>query len=368
MLISVCIPHYNRAQYLLVVLESIRVQDYSDVEVIISDDCSSDDSEELIPRYIKSIEGSTPVRFNYIRQARNLGYDGNLRASLDAAHGDYLFVLGNDDALPEPNTLSRLAEVLTELAYPDVCFTNFQMWGTSEQAPARARITKVIGGGPEVALKSFRSFSFVGGVVIKGVVFKEHNTDKYDGTVYVQMFLAARIIASGGRLAPIAESMVAKDVEMPGEVVNSYVDKLFINNRTLHREYGGLDQVGRVACEAILPYVDKRRRQRAILKIYAQLLFFTYPYWLVNYRERGAYRAALNLALGCFPTNLVKFSPVSFYVYCLLTGIFAATTLPGLLVPISVLGKVKALMSRLSKGIKASQQGGLSAELDLSVK
>ena len=78
MLISVCIPHYNRSRYLLAVLDSIRVQDHPEVEVIISDDCSTDDSAEVIPKYLASVEGSTQVRFKYMRQPKNLGYDGNL--------------------------------------------------------------------------------------------------------------------------------------------------------------------------------------------------------------------------------------------------------------------------------------------------
>ena len=41
MLISICIPQYNRVKYLLVVLDSIRAQNYSEIEVIISDDCSN---------------------------------------------------------------------------------------------------------------------------------------------------------------------------------------------------------------------------------------------------------------------------------------------------------------------------------------
>ena len=82
MLISICIPHYNRSKYLLVVLESIRDQDYTTTEVIISDDNSTDDSVYLIPEYIAALEGRTPIKFRFIRQPKNLGYDGNVRASL----------------------------------------------------------------------------------------------------------------------------------------------------------------------------------------------------------------------------------------------------------------------------------------------
>ncbi len=58
MIISICIPHYNRAQYLIKVLDSINEQTYKNIEVIISDDCSSDDSHVVIPDYIQKVSAS----------------------------------------------------------------------------------------------------------------------------------------------------------------------------------------------------------------------------------------------------------------------------------------------------------------------
>ncbi len=109
MLLSICIPHYNRWRHLLVVLESIRRQDYPHLEVIVSDDCSTDESEQKIQGYLERVRSDSPIAFTYIRQPSNLGYDANLRASMEAASGDYLFILGNDDALPGPDVMSRLA-------------------------------------------------------------------------------------------------------------------------------------------------------------------------------------------------------------------------------------------------------------------
>lgn len=348
MLISVCIPQYNRSKYLLAVLESIRIQDYPEVEVVISDDCSTDDSLEAIPQYIAQVQSSTHVRFKYIRQPKNLGYDGNLRAALGAGEGEYLFVLGNDDALPDKDTLSKLAGVLEQLSYPDVAFTNYHLFAKPSEVQRRARATAIIGSGPDIAVKTFRSFSFVAGFVIKHAAFKQHNTAKYDGSVYVQIYLAARTIAAGGTLASISESMVAKDVTFGGEEANSYLDTLAQNNRTLHRELGGLDQVGLVGCDAILPYVGASR-QRYILKIYAQLLLFTYSYWLLNYRKNRVYRASVNLALGCFPPNLIKIGDVSLFVHLCLIVVFAGSTAVGLLVPVGLLGKMGNWTSRLSR-------------------
>ncbi|MBI4681149.1 MAG: glycosyltransferase family 2 protein [Nitrospirae bacterium] len=349
MLISICIPHYNRSKYLLLVLDSIKIQDYPNIEVIVSDDCSTDDSLTVIPQYIAKQEGKCLIR--YIRQERNLGYDGNLRASLSAAHGDYLFILGNDDALPQADTISQLVGILKRLHSPDIAFANFHLYGREEQVIRRALNTVLIGSGPDVAVKTFRSFSFFGGIVIKRTAFREHDTSAYDGSIYFQIYLAARIVSSGGSLASISESLVAKDVQFQGETANTYLDVLVRDNQKQTPKTGGLDQVGRVACDAILPYIPTAKRGKYILSIYRQLFFYSYPYWLYDYRKNGVFRAAVNLALGCFPGNLIRIKEVPLSVHVYLLIVYIAITSAGLLVPIRFLEKIKGTVYRLSKSV-----------------
>jgi hypothetical protein len=159
--------------------------------------------------------------------------------------------------------------------------------------------------------------------------------------------------------------MVAKDVSFPGEEVNSYLDTLAQKNRTFHRELGGLDQVGRVGCDAILPDVPPSSRQRYILKVYSQLLLFTYPYWLLNYRKNGVYRAAVNLALGCFPPNLIKIPDVSLFVHFCLIVLFACSTTVGLVVPLGLLGRMARWTSYLFKRFQSGPATVLKAGAEL---
>ena len=349
MLISICIPHYNRAQHLLVVLDSIRSQDYSNIEVIISDDCSVDDSSKVIPDYIAAHRAQSRVRFTYIRQLRNLGYDGNLRAALAAAQGEYLFILGNDDALAKSTTITRLVTIVTELGLPDIAFTNFHTYGSENDVARRAANTRVFGAGPDVAARHYRSFSFVGGVVIKRSAFKQHDSDHYDGSIYIQIYLAARIISAGGTLASIAESMVAKDVVVDGKAANSYTDTLASKNYKITPRTGGLDQVGRVACDAILPYVPPSQQGQYLFLIYYQIFAFTYPAWLYAYRKQGVFRASFNLALGCFPPRLITVREVPFSVHARLLLLYFGATLFGLFLPIWLLGNLKHYAYKFSK-------------------
>ena len=85
MKISLCIPQYNRIQYLLKNLSVIAQQTYPDIEVVISDDASTDNTEEEIARMMSGYK--YPIIYH--RHPVNIGYDANLRKSLELATGDY---------------------------------------------------------------------------------------------------------------------------------------------------------------------------------------------------------------------------------------------------------------------------------------
>ena len=349
MRISICIPHYNRAQYLLVVLESIRRQTYLKIEVIISDDCSTDDSASVIPAYIARVKVDTNVTFHYVRREKNGGYDINLRSALELATGDYLFILGNDDALATDHTLADVAGILESLGRPEVAFGNYCLYGDRSNISRRALSTAVIGKGPSVAIKAFRSFSFVAGVIFRRDAFETHNTSIYDGTVYVQMYLVTRIIAAGGVLATIDMSLVAKDVVVGGVDTSSYRDTLIRDNSKLMKRTGGLNVVARVVCAAILPHVAQDQRRKYAISIYQQILTKTYAHWLHQYRKDGVYRAAVNLALGCAPRDLMRFGYKDKTVYVQMLPIYIFVTVIGLFAPLWLLEMAKARLYTRSK-------------------
>jgi len=121
-----------------------------------------------------------------------------LRSALNAATGDYLLILGNDDALADAQAIERLVFCLRDFNYPEVCYTSFR--GYSDGIVTnRASKTGIVGAGPAAAVRTFRSFSCVCGVVMKAIEFRKWDTAEYDGSIFVQVYLAARIIASGGR-------------------------------------------------------------------------------------------------------------------------------------------------------------------------
>lgn len=90
--VSVCLVTFNRARLLPATIDSILAQSFTDFEFIISDDCSTDGTEEICLEYAKR-----DSRIKYIRNHTNLGMPGNLNSSMQAATGNYLANLHDGD-------------------------------------------------------------------------------------------------------------------------------------------------------------------------------------------------------------------------------------------------------------------------------
>lgn len=93
-LVSVGLPTYNRAHTLGAAIESILSQDCGDLELIISDNSSSDETPDLCERHAQS-----DSRVRYLRQSHNRGIAANFNAVAEAATGEFFMWLGDDDQL-----------------------------------------------------------------------------------------------------------------------------------------------------------------------------------------------------------------------------------------------------------------------------
>ncbi len=102
--VSVCIPAYNGQAYLRNAVESVLQQSFSDWELVICDDASTDETPDMC----RSFQNR---RIRYLRFDRNGGQAVNWNRCLEAAAGEYVVVLHQDDILV-PVYLERAVEVL----------------------------------------------------------------------------------------------------------------------------------------------------------------------------------------------------------------------------------------------------------------
>ncbi len=94
-LVTIAIPTYNRAEgYLRQSLESVLAQTYQDIEVIVSDNCSPDNTERLAAEYCRRDK-----RLTYFRQRQNIGPNSNFNFCLAKARGRYFLLLPDDDLI-----------------------------------------------------------------------------------------------------------------------------------------------------------------------------------------------------------------------------------------------------------------------------
>jgi glycosyltransferase involved in cell wall biosynthesis len=92
-LVSIGISTYNRAMgYLREALQSSLDQTYPNLEIIVSDNCSEDETEVVV-------RGFDDPRIRYFRQPHNIGANNNFNFCLQQARGDYFLLLHDDDRI-----------------------------------------------------------------------------------------------------------------------------------------------------------------------------------------------------------------------------------------------------------------------------
>jgi len=105
--VSVLVPIYNQASFIRETVESVLAQDFAAIELILSDDGSTDGTSDILHEY----EAQDPGRVRVVRSERNTGIAGAFNRALDAHTGDYIAWLGGDDVML-PGKLSRQVELL----------------------------------------------------------------------------------------------------------------------------------------------------------------------------------------------------------------------------------------------------------------
>ena len=102
---SVVIPTYNRADLIKKSLESVYAQTYQDWEIIVVDNCSTDNTEEVMAEYVKR------GKLSYLRNDRNYERSYSRNKGMKLAKGEYVTLLDSDDIL-YPDCLDKAAKFI----------------------------------------------------------------------------------------------------------------------------------------------------------------------------------------------------------------------------------------------------------------
>lgn len=111
---SFLIPSKNRLELLTQAVESILRQDYEDFEIIITDNASEQD-------YASYVKGMGDDRIVYSKSSASVSVTQNWNNALNLSSGDYILMLGDDDALA-PGFIREVLRLIEEMGSPDILF------------------------------------------------------------------------------------------------------------------------------------------------------------------------------------------------------------------------------------------------------
>lgn len=130
-MISVIIPVYNVAPFLVKCLDSVINQSYKDFEIILVDDCGSDESIPIAQRFLDAIP---EMSYEIVHHKRNRGLSAARNTGMTVAKGDYIFFLDSDDYLAH-DCLGNMMEYMNQDERVELVVGNYSLFGNESGSP-----------------------------------------------------------------------------------------------------------------------------------------------------------------------------------------------------------------------------------------
>ena len=162
-LLTIAVPTYNRAACLSELLTVLADQVKNDprVELIISDNASTDRTSEVVQDFVVS-----GLKVRYIRNAQNIGPDANFLQCFEQARGKYVWLLGDDDLIV-PGGVGKILKYCGSGDYDLIALSGYPFEESHTPIPAGAHDKKVEISDPREFVKHVHVFfSFISGNII----------------------------------------------------------------------------------------------------------------------------------------------------------------------------------------------------------
>jgi abequosyltransferase len=198
--LSVCIPAYNRARFLDELLVSIQSQGdelAQCVEILICEDHSPE--REQIRTVVQAAQMRSAWALRYVENEHNLGYDGNIRQLVALARGEYCFFMGNDDVLA-PHALTHCLDLLQTHADVGMILRGYAVFkrhtGHVTSTVRYVRSVTRLAAGAEALAMCYRRSGVISGYIVARDAAHAAATSAFDGSLYYQMHLTAKVCAA----------------------------------------------------------------------------------------------------------------------------------------------------------------------------
>ncbi len=192
LLISFCIPTYNRASYLPKSLDAIILQLDEDskknVEILISDNASDDATVEVVQGYIQS---RPDLNIRFLKNPSNIGMDGNFINCYKNAIGKYVCLVSDDDFLL-PGKVKYLLDIFHFHPDIDAVFLNpFPIAGCLQETE------KLCFNSNEMMERIGDRIVHLGALIFKREIFMKRDYSCYDGTYLAISYIFLDVIMNG---------------------------------------------------------------------------------------------------------------------------------------------------------------------------
>jgi abequosyltransferase len=206
MKLSICIATFKRAEFIAATLDSIVPQLTAEVELVVVDGASPDDTPNIVSSYVAANPG-----IRYYRENANSGVDGDYDKAVGYAAGEFVWLMTDDDVL-KPRAVAQVLQRLGEVR--DLLFVNAEIWNADFTRLLKPRFLEsaadtTYGAGEQdeaFAAVAFYS-SFIGGVVIRRSQWLARERRSYYGTLFVHVGVIFQHPALS-KIAVIAEPLI----------------------------------------------------------------------------------------------------------------------------------------------------------------
>lgn len=183
--LSLCIATFNRASFLAETLDSILPQCTSECEIVVSDNASADNTEQVVAECTRRFG-----RVRYFRQDENKGPDRNYNKAVELATGEYCWLLADDD-LMRPTAVETVLRAIRDdvsLILVNVEFMDFTLSKPIDRGVdfQSDRIYE-----PEdldrLYLEAGRLNGYIGSFVFKREIWMTRNRERYFGSAFIHI-------------------------------------------------------------------------------------------------------------------------------------------------------------------------------------
>ncbi|MHB8122741.1 MAG: glycosyltransferase family 2 protein [Desulfuromonadaceae bacterium] len=244
-LLTIAIPTYNRSTFLDRCLSQIvkQVEAFGkNVELIVSDNCSTDDTEDVVKRYI-----ATGHDIRYIKNDVNIGADANFSQCFKISNGTYFLLFSDDDLLLD-DSLGKIMALIEKETYGVVYLSSyfFKSDYLKERPVRKSKGPIVFDYLPDFIRRVDVWFTFISGnVVNKKLVDADLNPNEFAMTNLQQLSWTFSSLFNSQKNVYYDEYLVAGQLENTGgykfcEVFGKNMNtvfNIFVNKYGVNKEY-----------------------------------------------------------------------------------------------------------------------------------